>query len=138
MKPRKLQMNGTQTKNLAIRTTPLLGITAAGTYLWISRHYHLPTPICPLYAQTGIYCPGCGTSRALLALADGQLPQAARYNILTITLIAITLAWIVKPQKINNLLSKKHTLWIALTILTIWTVARNLTSALSPDWNQTT
>ena len=37
---------------------------------------------CPFYALTGLYCPGCGSSRAIRALFHGQLRQALGYNIM--------------------------------------------------------
>src|SRR5262245_47866310 len=39
-------------------------------------------PVCPLYALTGLHCPGCGATRCLHALLHGDLAQAAAYNVL--------------------------------------------------------
>jgi uncharacterized protein DUF2752 len=36
---------------------------------------------CPIRAVFGIDCPGCGGTRALLALMRGDVPQAARENV---------------------------------------------------------
>ncbi len=44
-------------------------------------------PPCPFHAATGLYCPGCGSTRALHALAHGDLAASFRYNALfTLTL----------------------------------------------------
>lgn len=37
---------------------------------------------CPFHVLTGLYCPGCGNSRALHALAEGHFAEALRYNYL--------------------------------------------------------
>ena len=36
--------------------------------------------LCPFFALTGLYCPGCGTTRALFSLFDGKFLTAFRYN----------------------------------------------------------
>ena len=41
--------------------------------------YRVTIP-CPIKTITGLYCPGCGITRAIFALLDGQLYQAYRYN----------------------------------------------------------
>lgn len=43
-----------------------------------------PLPPCPLHATTGLFCPGCGSTRALHALVDGDLKRAASMNVLLI------------------------------------------------------
>ena len=43
--------------------------------LWVPR-----TPPCPLYALTGIYCPGCGAGRCVTALLHFRFYAAFRYN----------------------------------------------------------
>lgn len=37
-------------------------------------------PPCPVYATSGIKCPGCGSQRAMHALLNGQLKRAWNYN----------------------------------------------------------
>lgn len=39
-------------------------------------------PECPFYALTGLYCPGCGTQRAIHAILHGQVFEALGYNLL--------------------------------------------------------
>lgn len=51
---------------------------------------HYPT--CPLLAATGLYCPGCGTMRALHDLAHGDLAGALARNPLTVLALPV-LAW---------------------------------------------
>jgi hypothetical protein len=37
-------------------------------------------PPCPLYAATGLYCPGCGSTRAVHQLLHGHVAAAFGYN----------------------------------------------------------
>jgi hypothetical protein len=37
-------------------------------------------PTCPLYSMTGIYCPGCGMTRAFHALFHGDILGALHFN----------------------------------------------------------
>lgn len=49
-------------------------------------------PPCPFYWLTGLYCPGCGSTRALHALLHGDIAQAWAMNPLlvsTLPLIAL-------------------------------------------------
>ncbi len=54
---------------------------------------HYPT--CPFLALTGLYCPGCGSLRAVHALAHGHLVTAAGFNALSLATLAIlALMWL--------------------------------------------
>ena len=44
-------------------------------------------PPCPLRYFTGLYCPGCGSLRAIHALLQGDLRQAWAMNALTVTML---------------------------------------------------
>ena len=44
-------------------------------------------PPCIFRKATGIYCPGCGSTRALRALVGGDFLAALRYNPLTIAVL---------------------------------------------------
>jgi hypothetical protein len=51
-------------------------------------------PACPFHAMTGLYCPGCGTTRALHALVHGDVANALAMNpmfTLTLPLFALLL-----------------------------------------------
>jgi hypothetical protein len=45
--------------------------------------------VCPLYYATGIYCPGCGSLRAVNDLTHGHLAAAASSNLLLVALIPV-------------------------------------------------
>jgi Protein of unknown function (DUF2752) len=45
--------------------------------------------VCPLYYATGVYCPGCGSLRAVNDLTHGHLAAAASSNLLLVALIPV-------------------------------------------------
>lgn len=52
-------------------------------------------PVCPFYAITGLYCPGCGTLRCLHALLHLDLRSALDYNALTVLFVPmLVVAWL--------------------------------------------
>ena len=54
---------------------------------------HLPT--CPLYELTGLWCPGCGLTRATHAVLRGHLGAAFGYNLFfPLFLGAIIVGWL--------------------------------------------
>ncbi len=54
---------------------------------------HYPT--CPFLAVTGLWCPGCGTLRAVHALTHGDVATAVDLNALTVLLLPVlVLAWV--------------------------------------------
>ncbi len=52
-----------------------------------SGHY----PTCPFLAMSGLYCPGCGSMRAVYDLAHGDLGGAMARNPLTVITLAVAL-----------------------------------------------
>jgi hypothetical protein len=68
--------------------TPLLtaGSLAAATIALHLRDPHVTHSwgVCPLYALTGLYCPGCGGLRGVNDLTDGHVGQAASSNLLLV------------------------------------------------------
>lgn len=62
-------------------TVVLAGTAAALTYIGsVSPYASGNYPVCPLYAVTGLYCPGCGSLRSLHSLANADLMAAFARN----------------------------------------------------------
>ena len=62
------------------------GILAVGAGAFVVSYFNPTTagffPVCPLYALTGIHCPGCGLTRGFHALFHGDVLTALHYNAL--------------------------------------------------------
>lgn len=46
-------------------------------------------PKCLFHLLTGMHCPGCGATRAVGALVQGDLPQALAYNVLLVVFLPV-------------------------------------------------
>jgi hypothetical protein len=65
---------------------------AAGTVTFIAlvdpnEQGHYPT--CPFLVLTGLQCPGCGSLRALHALAHGHVAEAVSLNVFTVAMLPV-------------------------------------------------
>jgi len=87
-------------------TWPLLvaGVTAcATTYIALNNpHTAEGAPVCALLATTGLYCPGCGGTRAVYDLAHGDVLGAMSMNplfTLVVPLLAVLwMRWFLRGQ----------------------------------------
>ena len=57
----------------------------------VDPHSHSIYPQCLLYQATGIYCAGCGATRALHALLHGRVIEALHDNALFVTALPVLL-----------------------------------------------
>ena len=82
-------------------------------------------PKCMVYQQTGLYCPGCGCTRALSALLHGDLKASLHNNLLLIPGSLLVALLIAKPQ---ITLRRPVAITIVVIIVT-FTVLRNIPCA---------
>jgi hypothetical protein len=114
---------------------------AAATYVGLvdpnqSGHY----PTCPFLAITGYYCPGCGSLRAVHALAHGDVGAAVGLNVLTVVGLAVVAwfwgLWVVRSWRgqPRTRVAPAWTLYLALGAVVVFWIVRNLTvgEALAP------
>jgi hypothetical protein len=66
---------------ILVITTVFLG---ALLYFFIDARYTTFFPQCPFHSLTGLYCPGCGSQRAISSLLHGDILQAISFNILLV------------------------------------------------------
>lgn len=79
-------------------------------------------PKCMFYQWTGLYCPGCGSTRALSALLHGDIGASLHNNILLIPGGTLLIVLIVKPE-----VSLKRPVAVAIVATVIgFTILRNL------------
>lgn len=91
---------------------------------------HYPT--CPFLAVTGYFCPGCGSLRAVHALAHGDLGAAVGLNVLTV-LAALALgvgwvgwAWRAWSGSPRTSVAPSRLLWALVVVVCVFGVLRNL------------
>ncbi|MEU6241384.1 DUF2752 domain-containing protein [Streptomyces sp. NPDC047024] len=89
-------------------------------------------PVCPLYALTGLYCPGCGGLRSAHAFVHGDFLGALRDNAFGVAAYAaFAVLWTVwavraargRPLRIDV---APAVLWVSGGALLVFTVVRNL------------
>lgn len=90
-----------------------------------------PLPSCPLYALTGLYCPGCGSTRCLYSLVHVDLPGAMAMNPLLVLSLPFLLLMLlngagIRPRLFDPLMRvlAKPMFW--LVVLVGYAVLRNL------------
>jgi hypothetical protein len=112
----------------------------------IAAHFINPTrdqwlPKCPFHELTGLWCPGCGSTRAAVSLSHGNLVEAFRHNVLFLPALA-ALVWVWAAYALrsfvpstsehawarNPLTRLKHPQYLLAVILAFW-VVRNIPGA---------
>ena len=79
-------------------------------------------PKCMFYQWTGLYCPGCGATRALSAMLHGDVKASLHNNLLLFPLIALIVFLIMKPG-----ISLKRPVAVAIAAIVIgFTILRNI------------
>ena len=65
------------------------------SYYTLFHNYDISVP-CFFHRITGLYCPGCGITRAIFALMEFNIKQAFRYNLLLFTVIPFLMYYFFK------------------------------------------
>lgn len=95
------------------------------------------SPRCPFRLVTGLFCPGCGTGRALHAIVHGDLAAAVRLNVLAVAAIPVFLALALRAALVPERPLPRPPLWLQLVVyalLAFFLVARNLPFAPFAAW----
>ena len=99
-------------------------------YLAIFIEYNIGIP-CIFHELTGLYCPGCGATRAIAALIKLNFYQAIRYNLIIIVLLPLFIIYSLyqKKEKIPKIV-----FYIISFIIIMFGILRNIPyfSFLSP------
>lgn len=83
-------------------------------------HYLPGISLCPFHVITGMACPGCGMTRAFLALGQLKLEQAIALNPFSIPLFSVMLLYLWLGY-IPRFLQRKAFLRFSLpTVVTLW------------------
>lgn len=119
-----------------VRLKPLaaavMALVAGGGMLHIvdpARAWYMPK--CLFYQLTGLYCPGCGSGRALHQLAHGNLAAAWRLNPLMVLAIPLLIYLVAKssvparPGASYSVLPRWLP-WVIVGAIFVFWVARNI------------
>ena len=90
---------------IALAALPIFGIFL---HLFeIDFMKYLPAfSFCPFHAVTGLECPGCGMTRAMISLGQLKLEEAVKYNIFSLPLFTLMIVY-VGPGKFPSFLQHK-------------------------------
>ena len=109
----------------------MIGVILVKIYNPEEESFFIP---CMLYKLTGIKCPGCGMTRSVHYLVNGNLEQAIWYNLMLIPIIILIIyalyryiRYLIKDEEIINK-TLENMLKVFLAILLIFWVTRNLTT----------
>ncbi|WP_419563409.1 DUF2752 domain-containing protein [Ruminococcus sp.] len=95
-------------------------------------------PPCYIHHFTGLYCPGCGATRAVYALVNGDILLSLRQNAFLAVGIVIVLILYIQfvlrafGKKINTFINTQGFIWIMFALLIVYTILRNIFPALAP------
>lgn len=112
----------------------VVSVAGAAVGLWLIDPAATPwLPSCPFHLLTGLYCPGCGSMRALHYLVHGDLGAAWRMNSLFVVL-APYLCYVVGVEAYSALADRRVRLlhfpsrgvWALLVVSVMFGVARNV------------
>ena len=88
----------------------LAAVSSSGAFLYlfeIDFMNYLPTvSLCPFHAVTGIPCPGCGMTRAMINLGQFKIGAATEYNMFSTPLFILMVLY-VWPGKFPSFLQHK-------------------------------
>lgn len=84
-------------------------------------------PFCPLWVGLGVYCPGCGTGRALTALAHGQVLDAVSYNVMLVVGLPFVALYLWDSRRPRPWFARHPRLgWWVLALFVGYALLRNL------------
>jgi hypothetical protein len=114
---------------MTIRWRLLIGVGAAPLALaarWIDPAVSAFVPPCAIYAMAGWYCTGCGTARAVHALAHGRFLDALHLNALAVIVLPLAAAALIDVRlDVFRRLGPRAT-WLALAVILIFGLIRNI------------
>jgi len=77
----------------ALILIPAAAAVLMGAAAWLLKALPSGFPLCPMLRMTGLKCPLCGGTHAVLALLRGDLPSAVWYNPMVTAAVPVGL-WI--------------------------------------------
>jgi hypothetical protein len=110
------------------------GVVVAGLIFLVNPAASSLFPSCPLHTLTGLYCPGCGSTRAIHQLLHGHFATAFRFNPLLLCALPLIVAVVLWRHPVQV---RPAWIWTLVTVVAVFGVLRNLPiqpfSLLSPQ-----
>lgn len=72
----------------------ILSVCIAGCILYVVTELTGHGIPCVFHLITGLQCPGCGMTRAVISIAHGDIGQAFEYNALSVTLVPVVIIYL--------------------------------------------
>lgn len=99
-------------------------------YYFLNKYYHFGIP-CLFKKITNLQCPGCGITRCLFSLLEGNIIKAFHYNELVTILLPLFIIYttinIYKYVKENTKVKLPNIVWNSLLIIVIiFGIVRNI------------
>jgi hypothetical protein len=109
-------------------------VAVAGTVYIATHnpHHSGGTYVCPLFALTGLYCPGCGGTRAVYDLAHGDIASAIAMNpLFTLAVPILGVLWTRWVMRLRGIVLREWPFptWAGIvlpTVIVAFFILRNL------------
>lgn len=130
----QLLMVVTKSKKIVIYTSiVIVFLGMLSLYFFWNPSNHAFFPKCPFYALTGIFCPGCGSQRAIHKLINGEIVEGIRHNYLILLLFVVlgyqSILFLLNKfttTTYKNLTHKPITTKVILVIVILFWILRNI------------
>ena len=90
-------------------------------------------PKCPFHSLTGLYCPGCGSQRAMHQFLHGHFLEGLRHNVLILVLILVLGYELIfnywfksADNSTKNILHNPTTTYAILVLVILYWIFRNI------------
>lgn len=121
----KLKTNNSDDEAVRLVYLCMLVLLACGMLLYLSiRFTGYPVLSCAVADRTGLYCPGCGASRAVFALLSGHPVRALWYHPFVVYAAGVG-AWfigrhtlhVLMPARISDVRYQNRVMWLGIILL---------------------
>ena len=129
------------------RTIVLITPVAAALLLWVLAPlliaFGKALPSCPVHTATGLFCPGCGMTRSIVALFNGDILLSLRSNITpyvaAVLIIMLYAEWVAHAfgVRLKTFIHNGRVMAAIGAILLAYLIIRNFFPMLCPvavDW----
>ncbi|HUA65923.1 MAG TPA: DUF2752 domain-containing protein [Alphaproteobacteria bacterium] len=130
--PPKIRQPAPSLTVFATVTVVFAAIAGAAVLFFFDPTKHNFYPVCQFHLLTGLYCPGCGATRASYQLLHGNILVALRDNtlfVLSLPALAARWIWYLNRQRRGQTVRffiPPMALWVFLVLALVFVVLRNL------------